>query len=80
MLRFRGQSVALPDTEFRLASALLEREGAVVSRDRLRRSGTGGQISPNTLDVQIGRLRRRVADIDLNIRTVRGRGYLLEAV
>jgi DNA-binding response OmpR family regulator len=34
--------------------------------------------SRNALDVRILRLRRRVADLGLAVRTVRHRGYLLE--
>jgi DNA-binding response OmpR family regulator len=79
LLVYRGKSVVLPETEFRLAGALLERVGAVVSRDRLQRAGWPDSLaSANTLDVQMGRLRRRLTEVELSIRTVRGRGYLLE--
>ena len=33
----------------------------------------------NALDVHISRVRRRVAEVGLHIRTVRGRGYLMDA-
>jgi DNA-binding response OmpR family regulator len=60
-------------------SALLDRAGAVVSRDTLARAGwPDGAPGRNALDVHVLRLRRRVDPLGLVIRTVRSRGYLLE--
>jgi DNA-binding winged helix-turn-helix (wHTH) protein len=79
VLRFGGGWVALPPVEARLMAALLDRFGAVVSRDALGRAGwPGGSPGRNALDVHVLRLRRRTAPLDLAIRTVRSRGYLLE--
>lgn len=79
VLRVDDRWVALPPVEARLASALLERFGAVVSRDSLTKAGwPGGSSSRNALDVHVLRLRRRLAPLQLAIRTVRSRGYLLE--
>lgn len=59
--------------------ALLERMGAVVSREQLSRAGwPGGAPGRNALDVHVLRVRRRIAPLGLAIRTVRSRGYLLE--
>jgi DNA-binding response OmpR family regulator len=72
--------VALPPVEARLMAALLERSGAVVSRDALARAGwPDGAPGRNALDVHVLRLRRRVDPLALVIRTVRSRGYLLES-
>jgi DNA-binding response OmpR family regulator len=72
--------VALPPVEARLMAALLERSGAVVSRDALARAGwPDGAPGRNALDVHVLRLRRRVDPLGLVIRTVRSRGYLLES-
>jgi hypothetical protein len=81
VLRVGEKWVSLPPIEARLVKALLEREGAVVSRETLAAKGWPG-TSParNVLDVHVLRLRRRVAGVDLVIRTVRSRGYLLEHV
>lgn len=80
VLRVGGQWVALPPVEGRLATALLERYGAVVSRDTLSRSGwPDGAPGRNALDVHVLRLRRRLTPVRLVIRTVRSRGYVLEA-
>jgi DNA-binding response OmpR family regulator len=60
-------------------AALLDRYGAVVSRDALARAGwPAGAPGRNALDVHMLRLRRRVEAVGLAIRTVRSRGYLLE--
>ena len=80
VLRFAARWVALPPVEARLTAALLGRFGAVVSRGALARSGwPDGAPRRNALDVHVVRLRRRLAPIGLAIRTVRSRGYLLEA-
>jgi hypothetical protein len=80
VLHHREAWVALPPVEARLMAALLERSGAVVSRDALARAGwPEGAPGRNALDVHVLRLRRRVDPLALVIRTVRSRGYLLES-
>jgi len=79
VLRLNGSWVALPPLEARLAEALLERLGAVTSRDLLIRAGwPTGAPGRNALDVHVLRLRRRLTPVGLAIRTVRSRGYLME--
>jgi DNA-binding response OmpR family regulator len=79
VLRLNGSWVSLPPVEARLTRALLDRQGAVVSRDALGRSGwPDGPPGRNALDVHVLRLRRRIGPLGLAIRTVRSRGYLLE--
>ncbi len=79
VLRVNGRWVALPPVEARLTTALLDRFGAVVSRDALARSGwPEGAPGRNALDVHVLRLRRRLDPLGLVIRTVRSRGYVLE--
>jgi hypothetical protein len=79
VLRLDGLWVSLPPVEARLITALLDRYGAVVSRDNLARAGwPGGAPGRNALDVHMLRLRRRLSPLALAIRTVRSRGYLLE--
>src|SRR5688572_28932652 len=80
VLRVNGSWVALPPLEARLAEALLARLGAVTSRELLIRSGwPSGAPGRNALDVHVLRLRRRLTPVGLVIRTVRSRGYLMEA-
>lgn len=79
VLRLQGEWVSLPPVEARLTAALLDRYGAVVSRDALGRAGwPAGAPGRNALDVHMLRLRRRLSPLALAIRTVRSRGYLLE--
>ena len=80
VLRFDSGWVSLPPVESRLTSALLGRFGAVVSREALSSAGwPEGAPGRNALDVHVLRLRRRLAPLSLVIRTVRSRGYLMEA-
>ena len=79
VLRFGAVWVPLPPVEARLTEAMLDRFGAVVSREALARSGwPDGAPGRNALDVHVLRLRRRIHSLGLVIRTVRSRGYLLE--
>lgn len=79
VLRVGTDWVSLSPLEGRLTAVLLERMGAVVSRDALVRAGWPlGTNARNTLDVHLVRLRRRLASVGLGIHTVRSRGYLLE--
>lgn len=79
--RYGGRWVSLPPVEARLTRLLLDRLGAVVSREALAKAGwPHGAPGRNALDVHVLRLRRRLAAVELAIRTVRSRGYLLETV
>jgi DNA-binding response OmpR family regulator len=80
LLRYRGRWVTLSPVERLLAAALVDRFGAVVGRDTLlRRAWPGGSPTRNALDVHMLRLRRRISSLGLEVRTVRARGYLLQA-
>jgi DNA-binding response OmpR family regulator len=79
VVRYNGAHTAVPPVEARLAELLIERFGAVVGRPELSEAGwPGGHANRNALDVHVLRLRRRLAEAGLSIRTVRARGYLLE--
>jgi DNA-binding response OmpR family regulator len=80
LLRFGGAWVSIPPVEARLVAALLDRFGTVVGRDVLTRAGwPDKEPGRNALDVHVLRLRRRIEGLGLAVRTVRSRGYLLEA-
>jgi DNA-binding response OmpR family regulator len=79
VLRYANGWVALPPVEARLTGAMVERFGAVVSRQSLSQAAwPEGSPGRNALDVHVLRLRRRLSPLALTIRTVRSRGYLLE--
>jgi two-component system, OmpR family, response regulator len=80
LLRYRGRWVALSPVESALAITLVDRFGAVVGRDTLaRRAWPDGTPTRNALDVHMLRLRRRIAPLGVEVRTVRSRGYLMQA-
>ncbi|BBC71889.1 DNA-binding response regulator [Altererythrobacter sp. B11] len=76
-----GQPVELTGGEFDLLLALLEHPQRVLTRDQLLDWTRGRDAAPydRTIDVQLGRLRRKLGDqpnAPTFIRTVRGGGYL----
>ncbi|MBL1112835.1 response regulator transcription factor [Streptomyces sp. 110] len=76
-----GTRVALSPTEFRLLATLVAADGELVRRRDLVRAGwpEGGQVSDNTLDQYLTRLRRKLRETDsgLTIATARGIGHRL---
>ncbi len=67
--------------EFALFECLLDHLGRIVSKDAIADSlyGVGAAIEPNAVESQISRLRRKLTDAGVHIRTVRGLGYMLDA-
>jgi DNA-binding winged helix-turn-helix (wHTH) protein len=79
ILRFRGHLVALSPTEERLARALVDAPGSVVSRSQLLSDTWKGKaVRIASLRTGVTRLRRRIAPLGLTVRSVRGRGYVVE--
>lgn len=77
-----GQEVVLTSGEFDLLSAFAQHPGRVLSRDFLLEQTRGRDAGPfdRTIDVQIGRLRRKLEDDPVNpkiLKSVRGAGYIL---
>ncbi len=78
VVRVGARQAVLPPIEARLAAELVARRDSVVARDALMRAGwPDGAGTRNLLDVRILRLRRRLVEVGLEVRTVRHRGYLL---
>ena len=79
-----GQELQLPRRERQLLIALMLRAGKVCTRSYLENQlyDQSEPVSPNALETTVSRLRHQleVQGCDLNIRTVRGVGYLLETV
>ena len=79
LLRYGRWWVALAPADARLMAPLVDRFGSVVGRGELAKAGwPDGLPSRNSLDVQLGRLRRRLKGSGLTLRTVRSRGCVLE--
>ncbi len=79
-----GNEVALTTGEFDLLWVLLQHPGRVLSRDTLLERSRGRDSVPfdRTVDVQIGRLRKKLQDDSQDpqiIKSVRGAGYILAA-
>lgn len=82
ILRFGGRSATVSPTETDVLHCLIDHFGSVVSREALRDClpERPGGASRNALDLHIMRVRRRIEPLGLVIRTLRGRGYLLDSV
>lgn len=81
LVRRDGQEIALTRGEFDLLLVLVERAHQVLSRDQLMNAIHGRDSGPfdRAIDVQIGRLRRKLEIDPANpalIKSVRGSGYL----
>ena len=71
--------VPLSPTEEQLCTLLISEFGEVVSDTALiARAWPQGTGTPTGLRLQMTRLRRRIADLRLEIRSVRGKGYVLQ--
>jgi DNA-binding response OmpR family regulator len=79
-----GEAIALTTGEYELLRVLVEHPNRVLSRDDLMEHIHGRNAGPfdRAIDVQIGRLRRKVESDPANpelIKSVRGAGYLFSA-
>jgi two-component system response regulator QseB len=77
------QAIDLTQREWELLRLLWSHLGQVVSREAVLAAwqtpdGDNTPLASNALEVYVHRLRRKLGDAPLNIRNVRGLGYLLE--
>jgi hypothetical protein len=79
VLYFNGRTVALSATEEEFLRPLIQRFGKIIPREEIisALSRERGDMSRNALDLQVLRIRRRVGQLGLQLRTVWRRGYLL---
>ncbi len=80
-----GEEVRLTTGEYDLLAAFVTNANQVLSRDRLLDLARNREAGPfdRTIDVQVGRLRRKIEDDPQRptlIKTVRGGGYMFAAV
>lgn len=70
-----GEAVELSAKEFAVLEALMQRPGAVLSREKLEESvyGWGEEVGSNAIEVHLHHLRRKLGSA--RIRNVRGVGY-----
>ncbi len=78
-----GQPLELSAGEFRLLLVLAEAEGGTVARERLADAAFGpfAAVTPNSLEVAVHRLRRRLhaAGTTATLVNLRGIGYALKS-
>jgi len=77
------EELELTQREWALLSLLVTHAGRVVSREDVLETwqsdaAEAGGVASNALEVYIHRLRKKLTDSGLNIRNVRGLGYMLE--
>jgi two-component system, OmpR family, response regulator len=77
-----GRPLDLSAREIAVLEVLMGRVGRVVNKDTLMRSlyEWGDDVGPNAIEVYVHRIRKKLAESDVGIRTIRGLGYLLEPV
>ena len=76
-----GEPLDLSGREWVLLELLVQHRDKVVTKDQINQTweADGGEVGAgNSIEVYIHRLRRKLEDAGLVIRTVRGLGYLLE--
>jgi len=81
-LRCDGAVIDLTPREWSIMEYLVLRAGSVVSKEKLLHaiSGWDDNLGPNAIEVYVSRLRAKLDDTGVMIRTVRGIGYRLEEI
>jgi len=78
---FHGeQAIEMSARELALIELLLARQGRVVSKEQMidHLFGFGDDVGSNAIEVYVHRVRRKLDPLGIEIRTVRGMGYLLD--
>lgn len=80
IVRFRGRSVVVPETQARLVALLVERFGETVSDCEIRALCDDGGVSTHDEAVKttLRRLKDTLAPLGLHLARVRAAGYLLD--
>lgn len=75
-----GSAIEIPPRERALLEMLIMRAGKVVTKEAIVQSLTALDdiLSDNAIEQYVSRLRRRITPLGLELRTVRGIGYLLD--
>lgn len=80
-VRVGQQLVKISKKEMGVLEQLMRRAGRVVPKETLESKlyGFGDEVSPNSLEANVSRLRKRLIQVDasITIHTLRGIGYLL---
>jgi two-component system, OmpR family, response regulator len=81
-IRADGRYIELTPREWALLELFLTHPGRVLSKDQIAESlfTFDEHLSPNAIEVHVSRLRTKIEPAGKHIRTIRGFGYLWEAV
>jgi two-component system OmpR family response regulator len=79
-LFYGDQPIEMSARELALTELLLARQGKVVSQEQIidQLFGFGEDVGSNAIEVYVHRVRRKLEPLGIEIRTVRGMGYLLD--
>lgn len=79
--RLDGETLHLPNREFRLLEIFLGALGRVLSKEQIASQlfDFNEEVGDNAVELYVGRLRRKLGEDHLRIRTQRGLGYVAEA-
>lgn len=79
-LSVSGSDVDLPRKEFALIELLIGRIDQVVSKAQIidHLYGSGSDVEESTVEIYVHRLRKRLRDSGVEIKTLRGLGYCLQ--
>ena len=80
LVTLNDQALQLSARELNVLELLMLSAGRIVSKERLsdQLSGLDDLVSDNAIEVYMSRLRKHLKDSGINIRTLRGLGYMLE--
>ena len=75
-----GKMLDIPRRELAVLECLLERRGRIVPKAQLTDHvyGTGADVDDTAVEPHVSRLRRRLSDHGVSIKTARGLGYMIE--
>ncbi len=78
--RINGRALTLSVREWAVLEYLVHYSSRVVSKQQIIDTilTWGCELTPNAIEVYISRIRLKTADAGINIRTIRGFGYMLE--
>lgn len=76
----RGEILSIPRREIAVLECLLDRRNRIVSKSALTNHvyGIGADIEETAIEPHVSRLRKRLAEHRIAIKTARGLGYMLE--
>ncbi|MEO1107102.1 MAG: response regulator transcription factor [Pseudomonadota bacterium] len=76
----KGQVLDVPRREMAVLECLLERRGRIVPKNQLIDYvyGVGTDVDDSAVEPHVSRLRKRLQNLGIRIKTARGLGYLLE--